>query len=206
MFTIQAKGDVALSSVNAVLGNLIGIFSAPAMAALTIGGRVAKQDLKAVILSLIEIIVAPLSAGLVAQIAAKKWVKLLTTENAIQSIQKCSTFILVIILYLLFCNAFSSSAHIDISNVVRLCVFVAVVHTLVLAAAWASANLATTSREQRMFFFFHGAPKDRGHGSRHLNFHFSKQRGKHWNSCSPHCRISYHPGDNRGGYGWLPSD
>jgi predicted Na+-dependent transporter len=168
MFTIQAKGDVALASVNAVLGNVAGTFSAPIMAALTIGGPVAKQDLKAVVFGLFKIIIAPLAVGLLAQVAARHKAPSLVTDSFVATVNKAASLLLVGILYLLFCKAFSSSADsIDSASVLRLCGVVAVVHTLILATAWFTAHhapLGPMSQEQRVAFFLMAPQKTEAMG------------------------------------------
>ena len=164
LFTMQAKGDVAASSINAVIGNIVGTFSAPVIAALTIGGTVASQDTASTLLILSKTIIGPLLSGLALQTATKKWIPQLLTPQLLATVKNVAGLILVAILYLLFCKAFSSSDGTSLSTLTRLCCLVGIVHLLILGAAWAAVHLFDVTRERRVAFMFMAPQKTEAMG------------------------------------------
>jgi predicted Na+-dependent transporter len=164
MFTTQASGDVSLAIQASAIGNVLGAFISPIVAAVTIGGPVGEQNLWATLLSLTQTILAPLFIGILLQIGFRHWSPGLMAEGPMVWVKRSSSLVMLAILYLLFCKTFSSANKLSLFESVRLCVFIFILHGVIVYAAWKCAHAASSVHERRTAFILTAPQKTEAMG------------------------------------------
>ena len=155
LFVQQAKGDVAVATLNAAVGNLVGALFSPVLAACLINSVVSgssrvSSDAATTAVKLSKEIVAPLLCGLAVQLAVARSgaIAAAPRARAVRGLLRLSNVILVCLFYLVFAKAFSTSTGaLQPASIAKLCAWVTLWHIAAVLVCWkASALLAYGQR------------------------------------------------------------
>jgi len=177
MFTTQASGDVSLAIQASAIGNVMGAFISPIVAAVTIGGPVGEQNLWVTLLSLIRTILAPLFFGFFLQVGFRRWLPELVSERPMIWVKRSSSLVMLAILYLLFCKTFSSANKLSLLESLRLCSFIFILHGFIVYAAWKCAYAAHMVHERRIAFILTAPQKTEAMGIAIIASIFRRSKG-----------------------------
>lgn len=115
VFTNQAGGNEACALINAVIGNIIGIFITPALLTLMVGRSSSSGAYVGVILQLCYTVVAPLLVGQILQKVFPPCVKWLQSKIPLGNVSSCMILLLV---FCTFCDTFYSKQTADAGSII----------------------------------------------------------------------------------------
>jgi sodium/bile acid cotransporter 7 len=135
-FTRASGGDEAGALFNATLGNLIGIFVTP-LSILFVTGRHAAAPAGSVAMQLAWQVAAPVALGQLLQGIARG-----RFSKARPWLGRSSVFLLLAMIYLVFCNSLSRGLAVSTSYVVAVVLIAAALHVGLIAVAFGLSRLA----------------------------------------------------------------
>ena len=141
VFVQQAGGDAVVAALNMALAQLIGAIIAPVVSGVLLGGGGAHQDLVKTLWRMVKQIILPLLVGMVVQSIATRIVPPKHhVPNLRLHLKKASNALLVFLFYLIFAKAFAhGSSTAGVLDLIKLTVWVTLIHTLHVLAAWGCA-------------------------------------------------------------------
>jgi len=139
-FTRASGGDEAGALFNATLGNLIGIFVTP-LSILFMTGRHAAAPVGTVAMQLAWQVAAPVALGQLLQRIARGCISK-ARSPAGPWLRRSSVFLLLAIIYLVFCNSLSRGLAVSASYIIAAVVIAAALHVGLIAVAFGLSRLA----------------------------------------------------------------
>lgn len=128
---MQAGGNEALALVNAVTGNVIGIFVTPALL-LAYLGATGQASYTSVLTKLAGTVIGPLVVGQLVQYFKPEAVKWLQGKI---SFPKTGSIMILLLVWATFCNTFASKVEADPGSVIGMMVIVAGLYVIFMGMA-----------------------------------------------------------------------
>lgn len=173
VFTTMARGNVAGSVFNSLLGNLLGVVVSPVLFTLLIARSAGVRIDWTQLGSIAQLIVIPLLAGLAMRPLLRR-----ESLQALRFLPYVSSVSLLIIVYFAFCSAFAPASPLwDWSGLQMALPFLSVLglHLFFLASAWILGGVVRLSELDRRAALFVGPQKTVALGLPLLHFFFASQ-------------------------------